>query len=286
MTLQANDLPSGWEWTSDWVVDRSSVNNADGWVYDPDVESLKWPESFDPLKFVNHARQRKLIRKRKQVLGSKTPEISVGLLKPGNSLPLPLSGLTQYGLYVLQLRPSSTNNIDEFAWSAVVNKLSQSEVYEGQEGTSELCVSTLTESEELLYCTQITGTSSSDPHRLWFSVSIQSTEIAKDIHSDPIQDWNLVVKAPLSISNYLPLTAEYSVLEMKASGHFVACCRGIFCPGKTVKIHNGDIRNPLFLSLLPQRGWLPINVRNEMCLHLCYFQSTLTCFGFSYSDFL
>ncbi|KAK4844286.1 hypothetical protein QYF36_018501 [Acer negundo] len=253
------ELPSGWEWICDWVLDKSSVNTTDGWVYAPDVESLKWPDSFDPLKFVNHARKRRLFRKRKQMPGSKWQEIPVGLLKPGDTVPLPLSGLVQSGLYVLQLRPSNSMNLDEYSWSSVVDKLSQPEVSGGQEGSSEICVSTLTESEELLYCTQITGTSSSDPHRLWFCVSIQATEIAKDIHADPIQDWNLVVKPPLSITNYLPLTAEYSVLEMKASGHFVACCRGIFCPGKTVKVHNADIRNPLFLSLLPQRGWLPIN---------------------------
>ncbi|KAH7549714.1 hypothetical protein JRO89_XS13G0070800 [Xanthoceras sorbifolium] len=256
------ELPSGWEWIGDWVLDKSSVNTTDGWVYAPDVESLKWPESFDPLKFVNHARQRRLIRKRKQIPCSKRQEISVGLLKPGDTAPLPLSGLTQSGLYVLQLRPSNSINLDEYSWSSVVDKPSQSEVSGGQEGFSEICVSTLTESEELLYCTQTTGTSSNDFHRLWFCVSIQATEIAKDMHSDPIQDWNLVVKSPLSITNYLPLTAEYSVLEMKASGHFVACCRGIFHPGKTVKVHNADIRSPLFLSLLPQRGWLPINVRS------------------------
>ena len=90
-------------------------------------------------------------------------------------------------------------------------------------------------------------------------MGIQATEIAKDIRSDPIQDWTLVVKSPLSITNFLLMTAEFSVFEMQASGHYIACSRGIFGPGKTVRVYDADIRNPLYFSLFPQRGWLPIH---------------------------
>lgn len=256
------DLPSGWEWAGDWYLDTSSVKTADGWVYAPDVENLKWPESLDPLKFVNYARQRRWIRKRKQISDNAKQEISVGLLKPGDTLPLPLSGLTQSGIFVLRLRPSSLGGPGQYSWSSVVDRSDHSEVSGRPEGSSEICVSTLTESEELLYCSQISGTSSNGCHKLWFCVSIQAMEIAKDIRSDPIQDWSIVVKPPLSITNYLPLTAEYSILEMQASGHFVACTRGVLSPAKAVKIHDADLRNPLCLSLLPQRGWLPEQVRS------------------------
>lgn len=256
------ELPSGWEWIGDWCLDTSSVNIADGWVYAPDIESLKWPESFDPLKFVNYARQRRWIRKRKQISDRVKQEISVGLLNPGDALPLPLSGLTQSVLFVLKLRPSNLDGPDQFSWSSVVDRSGHHEDSGRPEGSSEICVSSLSESEDLLYCNQISGTSSSGCQKLWFCVSIQATEIAKDIHSDPIQDWIIIVKAPLSITNYLPLAAEYSILEMQASGHFVACCRGVLSPAKAINVHNADLRNPLFLSLLPQRGWLPIHVRS------------------------
>lgn len=256
------ELPSGWEWIGDWCLDTSLVNTADGWVYAPDVESLKWPKSYDPLKFVNHVRQRKWIRKRKQLSGNTKHEVSVGLLNPGDSMPLPLAGLTQSGLFILKLRPLNFGSHDDFSWSSVVDRYGQSEVSGRPDSSSEVCVSSLTESDKLLYCTQISGTSSDVCHKLWFCVSIRATEIAKDIHSDPIEDWSIVVKPPLSITNYLPLRAEYSVLEMQASGHFVARSRGIFFPGKTVKVHTADVRTPLFLSLLPQRGWLPMHVRS------------------------
>ncbi|KAK6251014.1 hypothetical protein SCA6_005019 [Theobroma cacao] len=253
------ELPSGWEWIDDWHLDTSSTNTAAGWVYAPDFESLKWPESDDSLIFSNSVRQRKWIRNRKQISFDPKKEIFVGQLKPGDRVPLPLSALTQSGLFVFQLRPSNLDGSDKYSWSYVVGKPGRLEVSGKPNGISEIYVSALTESEELLCCTQLSEASSNaSSHRLWFCLSIQATKISKDIRSDPIMDWSLVIKSPLSITNYLPLTAEYSILEMRASGHFIACSRGIFLPGRTVNIYNADTCNPLFFSLLPQKGWLPI----------------------------
>lgn len=247
-------LPSGWEWVSGWQMDKISVNTGDGWVYAPDIDSLKWPQSHDPLKSVNYARQRRWIRQRKRKSGNFKPEIFVGTLKYGEVCALPLSGLTQTPSYALQLRPLDLEKPDEYSWSCVLDRPNQSDDHNPQ-----VCVSDLKEKEELLYCPKKCGTSSNGSRGIWFCMSIQATEIAKDAHSNPIKDWSLVVKSPLSITNYLPLSAEFSVLEMQNSGHFLDCFRGVFSPGETVKIYNVDIRNPLYLSLLPQRGWLPLH---------------------------
>ncbi|OVA12725.1 Pleckstrin homology domain [Macleaya cordata] len=263
--ISAVDLPSGWEWVGDWHVDNASVNTADGWVYAPDLERLKWPESYSQLKFVNYARQRKWIRKRKRTSGGIRRQISVGLLNPGDTIPLPLAGLTHpAATYILQLRPWNANERNEYSWSSVVGMHhSQSEVSRKTKDTSEICVSSFSESEELLYCTcnEMSGSSSSSGNNkgLWFCLSIKATEIGKDIRSDPIQDWNLFVKSPLSIINFLPLSAEFAVLELQANGQFFACSRGIFSPGETVGIYKADLRKPLYLSLLPQGGWQPIH---------------------------
>ncbi|XP_057978559.1 uncharacterized protein LOC131164992 isoform X2 [Malania oleifera] len=250
------ELPSGWQWTGDWTLDRRSVNTADGWVYAPDIDSLKWPESYNPLKFVNYARQRRWVRTRKRSLDDVTQQIPIGQLNPGETIPLPLSGLTQSGLFILQLRPSNLDN--EYSWSSMVDTLRHSEDSHEPDYYPEICVSTLTESDRLLHCTRISGTSSDHSRGLWFGLSIQATEIAKDIHSNPVQDWNLLVKPPLSVTNFLPMAAEISVLEMQAGGNSAACSRAVLFPGKTLKVHDADIRNPMFLSLLPQGGWLPI----------------------------
>ncbi|OMP08179.1 Vacuolar protein sorting-associated protein 62 [Corchorus olitorius] len=252
------ELPSGWEWIDDWHLENSSTNTTAGWVYAPDVESLKWPESNNSQLTSDSVRQRKWIRNRKQI-SVDAKEIYVGQLRPGDTMPLPLSASTQSGVRLL-LRPSFLEGSDKYSWSSVVGKPGLLEVSGNSKGVSEIYLSALTESEELLCCTQLSETSSSaSVHRLWFCLSIQATEISKDIRSDPILDWSLVVNPPLSITNYLPLTAEYSILEMRTSGHFIACSRGIFHPGRTVNIYNADLCNPLFFSLLPQRGWLPIH---------------------------
>ncbi|KAE8702416.1 hypothetical protein F3Y22_tig00110482pilonHSYRG00010 [Hibiscus syriacus] len=253
-------LPSGWDWLDDWHLDTPSASTAGGWVHAPDVESLKWPGSDDSPISLNSARQRKWIRNRKQISLHTTNEILLGQLKPGDTVPLPLSALNQSRPFVFQLRPSEFDGSNKYSWSSVVEKPGQREVSEKAKGTSGIYVSALTESEELLCCNQLIETSSNaSAHKLWFCLGIQATEISKDIRSDSIMDWSLVVKSPLSISNYLPLTAEYSILEMQPSGHFIACSRGIFHPGRTVNIYNADIRNPLFFTLLPQRGWMTLN---------------------------
>lgn len=253
-------MPSGWEWVDEWHVDNTSVNTADGWVYAPDFGSLKWPESHYPLEYGNYVRQRRWIRKRKPVAKDFKSQIYLGPLKPGEIIPLPLSCLTQSAPYVLQLRPSNVENAVEYTWSCTMGLSARSQDVMSSKEVSEICVSTLRESDELLYCSGISGSSSNSSHGIWFCLSIQAAEIAKNIHFDPILDWTIVVKSPISIANYLPLAAEISVLEMQASGHFLSCFRGVFSPGETVRVYNADIRSPLYFSLLPQTGWLPLQV--------------------------
>ncbi|KAL0326635.1 UNVERIFIED_CONTAM: hypothetical protein Sangu_1741500 [Sesamum angustifolium] len=250
------DLPAGWEWLDEWHVDNS-VNRADGWVYAPDSESLKWPESYNSLRYVNYARQRRWIRNRKRAAEDFKSEIIVGPLKPGETVPLPLPCLSQSALYVLHLKPLNVEGTNQYSWSSVMDMSARSQQGERSTEISEICVSTLTETEKLLYCSEISGSSSSNLRDMWFCLSTQATEIAKDIHFNPIKDWTIVVKSPVSIANYLPLVAEISLLEMQASGHFLACYRGVLGSGEAVKVYNADIRNPLYFSLLPQRGWLP-----------------------------
>ncbi|KAK4746515.1 hypothetical protein SAY87_012827 [Trapa incisa] len=250
------ELPLGWEWIDDWVIDKTLVKNSDGWVYAPDMESLKWPESYNSPSFVNYARQRRWVRNRRLLSVGMNEEIPIGSLSPGESIPIPLSGLSLPGQYLLHLRPCNLSNSNEYSWSSVVEKL---ENLEKSKGNSEVCVSDLSETDELLCCVELSGTSSRRTHKLWFCVSIQATEIAKDIHSDPIQDWSIVVKSPLSFTNFLPLSAEYAVLEMQPGGNLVSCSRGILSPGKVVNVYSVDITKPLFFSFIPQRGWSPIH---------------------------
>ncbi|XP_073111690.1 uncharacterized protein [Elaeis guineensis] len=254
------ELPDGWEWTDDWHVDMTSVRTADGWVYAPDTEHLKWPESSDHVNSVNYARRRKLLRHRRRIVCDGDDQISVGLLKPGDTMPLPLSGLAHPIIsYVLQLRPQNSIDRREYSWSVVLKKHDQTEISEGHEESPEICVSALTESDSLLFCSQIDGTSSKLSQGLWFCLSTQAKEIGKDMNSDPIHDWNLIVNSPISLVNYLPFSAEYSVTVNQLSEENNTCSLGTLGPGETVKIYNADLRDPLYLSLVPEGGWQPIH---------------------------
>ncbi|XP_042024109.1 uncharacterized protein LOC121771392 [Salvia splendens] len=257
--LSRVDLPSGWEWIDEWHVDNTSANKVDGWVYAPDYESLKWPVSYSSPEYVNRARQRRWTRNRRHVAEGLKSQIMIGSLKPGETIPIPLPCLDQSASYLLHLKPVIIEATNQYSWSSAMDISSQSQDLERSGEIREVCVSNLTESEKLLCCTEISESSSNSSHGLWFCLSIQATEIAKDAQFNSIQDWTIVVKPPVSIANYLPLAAEISLLEMQASGHFLSCYRGVSGPGESVRVYDADIRNPLYFSLLPQKGWLPLH---------------------------
>lgn len=253
------ELPDGWEWIDDWKVDTRSTVKADGWVYAPDTELLKWPESSEHLNSGNSARQRKWIRHRKYVPYKETKQMSVGLLKPGDTVSLPLPGLSNPVLsYILQLRPNNTKDEKEYCWSAVLERRNRTEMSEKDLDLQDICVSALNESDVLLFCSQSEGASSHQG--VWFSVSIQAKEIGKDINSVPIYDWNLKIDSPLALVNYLPLPTEYTLFAKQLSGEQITCSRGNLEPGETVKIYSADLRDSLYMSLLPEGGWQLMHV--------------------------
>lgn len=259
------ELPDGWEWADDWHVDTKSVLAKDGWVYAADTEQLNWPESTEVKKqlySVDCARQRKWIRHRKYVHPFKEDkQISVGLLKPGDTIPLPLFVLSNpVQSYMLQLKPKNTEDKKEYSWGIVTQRHYQNEIHGGNEDLREICVSSLDESDVLLFCSQREGTSSDQCEGLWFCVSIRAKEVGKDIKSVPINDWNINIDSPLSIFNYLPLSSKYNISSSKLSGGQITCSHGELGPGETVKIHSADMRNPLYISVLPEGGWQPLHV--------------------------
>ena len=245
------DLPAGWEWVDSWHIENSTTSDLDGWIYGPNLQQLKWPESYSPENSSNTARQRKWIRRRRFISSDFEASLSLELLKPGETLPLPLKCLVHPIFpYYFQLKPRNPDDKTEYSWSKALN---------GNNEFSDICISKLDKSDELLCCTQV-GESSSDDHQtLWFCVSIQSSEIRKDIHSDPIHDWTLVIDSPLSFTNFLPLPVKYSVHCEDSNGHLSTCHQDIFQPGETSKVYNVDLRAALYLSLVP-RGWEHVEV--------------------------
>jgi vacuolar protein sorting-associated protein 13A/C len=244
-------LPIGWQWTDDWYIETRSGSTDDGWIYTEGKEDR---------------RQRKWIRHRKLNPLDRYHYISVGELKPGAAIPLPLPSLTDPSLsYSLEIRPTSTDGTMNYGWS-IVKKGFENE-------PDEICVSNLVESDKLLFSSLLNASpSSSDGSScVWFCASIDAKEIGKDIHSDPVHDWNIVVKPPLSLSCYLPFLSRYNVVvgsEFTREDNI--CLNGTIAPGATVKIHNAGPNDPLYLSLLPLGGWEMMHV-SLFCLLFSFF---------------
>lgn len=183
----------------------------------------------------------------------KEDQILIGMLEPNSAVPVPLPGLSHpVAPYMLQLRPATHHEHINYSWSDVQERRSQTEFR--KEEILDICVSDLYESENLLFCSQIDGTSSSC-HGLWFCLSIEAKEIGKDVHMDPVYDWSIIIKSPLCLAYYLPISAHYTVSSSHLDDEDSSCSRGALNPGEAVKVHNVDPRNPLYLSLIPHGGW-------------------------------
>uniref|UniRef100_A0A0E0MAV7 PH domain-containing protein n=1 Tax=Oryza punctata TaxID=4537 RepID=A0A0E0MAV7_ORYPU len=184
---------------------------------------------------------------------NKDDQISVGLLEPGSTAPIPLSGISNpVVLYTLQLRPTNHHELVQYSWSDVQERRSQTE-YRNEE-ILDMCVSDLYESENLLFCAQTDGTSSTS-QGLWFCLSIEPKEIGKDVHTNPIYDWSIIIRSPLSLSYCLPISAHYVLSASHLDEEDTSCSQGTLNPGEVVKVQNVDPRNPLYLSLVPHGGW-------------------------------
>lgn len=254
-------LSEGWKITDDWHIGKLSEKNSDGWVYAPDVEHLRWPESFSDKISVNHARQRRWVRHRKYVFSEKS-HLPLGLLKPGDTIHLPLQALVHPVLsYFLQLRPNDIVGTHQYTWSATGIEHQNAEASDTREEFEEICVSALSECERFVCCYQSNGSSSGSggSNFLWFCLSSKPIEIGKDIHLDPIHDWKILITSPFSVTNYLPLTSEYSIFCKNSTDQFVKCSQRIISPGQMIKFYSVDLHDPLYLSLNIQ-GWEMIHV--------------------------
>jgi vacuolar protein sorting-associated protein 13A/C len=195
-------------------------------------------------------------------------QILVGVLEPSSTVAVPLSGLSHPIVpYALQLRPVIHEHMN-YSWSDVQERRSQTEFR--KEDVLNICVSDLYESENLLFCSQINSTSSSC-QGLWFCLSIEAKEIGKDVRMDPIYDWSIVIKSPLCLSFYLPISARYMISFSHLDNEDSSCSQGTLNPGEAVKVHNVDPRNPLYLSLVPHGGWELMHVRIVCFFHRCLF---------------
>ena len=254
-------LPPSWKWASDWHIDNTSSSSSEGWAYAFDFRDLNWPPSFNPEGPMTFVRRRQWIRTRQHISNDGRHSFSVGILRAGEVTPLLVECLGHVGPnYILKFKPCNLNGVDEYLWSHVLNYRGRHDSAPKHVSMPCIPVSLLMETEELVYTPAQEANATTHRNGLWFCMSVEATEIGKDVHLDPIRDWKLVLTAPLTLISFLPVSSEFSVLEKLSGGELSVRYRGVVKSGETIKVYSADLRNPLYFSLIPQGGWQPIHV--------------------------
>lgn len=253
-------LPPSWEWASDWHIDNTSSSSPEGWTYGFDFRHLKWPPPFDPEGPMLFVRRRRWVRTRQHISRDDRRSFSVGILRAGDVTSLPVACLRRFGpKYILKFKPCNLNVVDEYLWSHVLNYRGRHDSASKHVSMPDILVSSLMETEELVYSPAKEANSTTHRNDLWFCLSVKATEIGKDVRLDPIRDWKLVLTAPLTLISFLPVSSEFSVLEKLSGGELSVRYRGVVKSGETIKVYSADLRNPLYFSLMPQGGWQPVH---------------------------
>lgn len=110
-TFPSFELSQDWEWEGPWTVDKpNGVDPNEGWSYALDFSDMRWPPIRNTSKktLFTTTRQRRWFRRRiKAIQEDQSQKLCygqiLGVIAPGNSLPLPLTW--SKNRYLLQVRP-------------------------------------------------------------------------------------------------------------------------------------------------------------------------------------
>ena len=262
-------LPSGWIWITDWTIDKAGYVDDDGWAYGPDFQTLRWPPNSmrsckkSPFDFI---RRRRWCRSRQQLTGNDQllPKQFISIVEPGGNIPISLDSILSEREYCLQVRPWSQTTA-KYLWGRSIgdifnreytrneSPLSRRTSYAAKNANlvSSFLVNALQKTEELVMC------SSENPaSRVAWWLRIESdSEILYNELSVPVDDWKILVSAPLKLENLLPCNAEYTVWEKQREGSHVQRERGVVLAASFINIFSVDMRKPIYLTWLVQGGW-------------------------------
>lgn len=265
-------LPPGWQWTSAWIVDKSSPVDRDGWTYGPDFHSLKWPPAKCSSKSARDiVRRRRWIRRRQQLTGQGQNNMNSAFISinPESSAVLPWKSISKYSDKYLQVRPYADDHCQsEYSWGQPVAFGSgytlekeqpfidqgvltrQGTFKQGSKMPSAFKLNQLEKKDALFHCSS--GTSSNP---FWLSVGADASILHTELNA-PVYDWRISINSPLKLENQLPCPAEFTVWEKLENEGCVERDHGIISSRKGAFVYSVDIRKPIYLTLLVQGGWV------------------------------
>lgn len=292
--------PPGWQWTSSWIIDKSSPVDDEGWAYGPDFNSLKWPPTSKSCTKSNLdvVRRRRWIRRRQQVTGPGSYNMTGNLIsiKPGSSAVLPWRSTSKDSDHFLQVRPSVDHSQPATcSWGRHVTFGSgyafgkeqafvdhglltrQNTLKQGSKMPNTFKLNQLEKKDALFCCT-----SSSGSKLFWLSIGADASILHTELNS-PIYDWRISINSPLKLENQLPCSAEFTIWEKTRDEGCIERQHGIISSRSGVHIYAADIHKPVYLTLLVQGGWIlekVIIVLNVYwCSRLKFLSSWMTIFN-------
>ncbi|XP_015161501.1 uncharacterized protein [Solanum tuberosum] len=264
-------LPPGWKWISSWTVDKSQFVDVDGWAYGPDFQTLRWPPNSPKCSTKsahNTVRRRRWTRTRQQVKERGANNTDNIVTCPGSSASLPWTCISKGSNHCLQVRPCLGYSQTPYSWGRPIavgsafalgkdqmpiesSTLSrQNTVRHGNKiPISALKLNQLEKMDLLLCCPGGSG------KQLWLCVGTDASVLHTELNS-PVYDWKLSISSPLKLENRLPCGADFTIWEKLKDGNTVERHRGFMASRETVHIYSADVRNPIYLMLFVQGGWV------------------------------
>ncbi|XP_065863891.1 uncharacterized protein [Euphorbia lathyris] len=264
-------LPPGWQWTSAWIVDKSSPVDGDGWTYGPDLQSLKWPPTKSSTKSARDiVRRRRWIRMRQQSTGQGLNSKNSNLISvnPGSSAVLPWKSTSKYSDNCLQVRPCGDLCQPEYSWGQPVAFGSgytlekeqpfidqglltrQGTFKQGSKTPSAFKLNQLEKKDALFHCSPSTASK-----QFWLSIGADASILHTELN-DPVYDWRISINSPLKLENQLPCPVEFTVWEKTDNEGCVERDVGIISSREGAHIYSVDVRKPIYLTLFVQGGWI------------------------------
>ncbi|CAN4121397.1 unnamed protein product [Withania somnifera] len=264
-------LPPGWKWISSWTVDKSQFVDVDGWAYGPDFQTLRWPPNSPKCstKSAHYSvRRRRWTRTRQQVKERGANNSDNIVTSPGSSAILPWTCISKGSNHCLQVRPCLGYSQTPYSWGRPIAVGSAFALGKDQtpiESTtlsrqntlrhgnkipiSALKLNQLEKMDLLLCCPGGSG------KHLWLCVGTDASVLHTEINA-PVYDWKLSISSPLKLENRLPCGADFTIWERLKDGNTVERHRGFMASRETVHIYSADVRNPIYLMLFVQGGWV------------------------------
>ncbi|GKV06822.1 hypothetical protein SLEP1_g18658 [Rubroshorea leprosula] len=260
-------LHHGWQWISNWAIDKSDFVDVDGWACGPDFQSLKrWPptSSKSGTKSSNNVvRRRRWIRLRQQFTNKEKTGLKSGFtaINPGSSTVLPWDSTFRDSEQCLCMRPSVDHPQPPYKWgqavaigSSFASGKDQLFVDQGKQEAKTtnfaLKLNQLKKKDVLICCYPASGSK-----QVWLSVSADASVLNTELNQ-PVYDWRISVNAPLKLENRLPCPAVFTVWERTREGNFTERSKGKISTRRSAHIYSADIQRPIYLKLFVEGGWV------------------------------